>query len=181
MHGASNCFSDTFDITSEISSSVPVPPGNAINASPSSIIFVFRSVISFVTISSVKLSYCNSASMKNFGSTPVTVPPACRTLSAISPINPDFDPPYTSAFPLAPIHVPSSRTACFRLASFPSKAPKYTVMFMFFLAFVLDSELFSFYRNPDSTVVISICVFSIYTVIPFHIRISAYLIISVTR
>lgn len=52
---------------------------------PSSIIFVFRSVISFVTISSVKLSYCNSASMKNFGSTPVTVPPACRTLSAISP------------------------------------------------------------------------------------------------
>ena len=26
MHGASKCFSDTFDITSAISSSVPVPP-----------------------------------------------------------------------------------------------------------------------------------------------------------
>jgi len=38
MQGASRCFNDTLDITSAISSSVPVPPGKAINTSPSSII-----------------------------------------------------------------------------------------------------------------------------------------------
>lgn len=35
-----------------------VPPGNAMNASPSSIIFVLRSVMSFVTISCVRPSCC---------------------------------------------------------------------------------------------------------------------------
>ena len=53
------------DITSAISSSVPVPPGNAIKASPSSIILVLRSVMSWVTISLVRPSYCTSESMKN--------------------------------------------------------------------------------------------------------------------
>ena len=57
MHGAASCLSDTFDMTSLISSSVPVPPGKAMNASPSSIIFVLRSVISRVTMSVVISSY----------------------------------------------------------------------------------------------------------------------------
>ena len=56
MHGALRCLSDTFDITSVISSSVPVPPGSAMNASPSSIIFALRSDMSRVTISSVSPS-----------------------------------------------------------------------------------------------------------------------------
>ena len=132
MQGASRCLSDTLDITSAISSSVPVPPGNAINASPSAIIFVLRSVISFVTISSVSPSCCSSPFTKNSGSTPVTLPPAFRVLSAISPIRPQREPPYTSAFPLSPIHLPSSCTACFRAGSLPLFAPRYTVMFIVF-------------------------------------------------
>ena len=48
---------ETLDITSVISSSVPVPPGNAIKASPSSIILVLRSVMSWVTMSLVRPSY----------------------------------------------------------------------------------------------------------------------------
>lgn len=44
-------------MTSAISSNVPVPPGKAIKASPSSIILFFRSDISLVTISLVK-SFC---------------------------------------------------------------------------------------------------------------------------
>ena len=130
MQGASRCFNDTLDITSAISSSVPVPPGKAINTSPSSIIFVLRSVMSFVTISSVMASYWYSISMKNCGSTPVTSPPACNTLSAISPMRPDLDPPYTRRLPLSPIQVPNSRTAFLREGSFPSFAPRYTVIFI---------------------------------------------------
>ena len=53
MHGASRWRSATLLMISEISSSVPVPPGNAMNASPSSIIFALRSDISFVTYSFV--------------------------------------------------------------------------------------------------------------------------------
>ena len=41
MHGASRWFNASLLITSAISSSVPVPPGKAMNASPSSIILVF--------------------------------------------------------------------------------------------------------------------------------------------
>ena len=93
MHGASRCFKDTFDMTSAISSSVPVPPGKAIKASPSSIILRLRSVISSVTISLVRPSCWNSFSMKQRGSTPVTSPPESRTLSAIAPISPDLEPP----------------------------------------------------------------------------------------
>ena len=44
-------------MTSAISSNVPVPPGKAIKASPSSIILFLRSDISLVTISLVK-SFC---------------------------------------------------------------------------------------------------------------------------
>ena len=44
-----SCFKDTFDMTSAISSSVPVPPGKARKASPSSIIFAFRSAMVGVT------------------------------------------------------------------------------------------------------------------------------------
>ena len=44
-------------LISLISSSVPVPPGKAMNASPSSIIFVLRSVMSRVTMSVVISSY----------------------------------------------------------------------------------------------------------------------------
>ena len=62
--------------------SVPVPPGNAMKASPSSIIFVLRSVMSLVTISSVRPSCCSSCCTKNCGSTPVTVPPASSALWA---------------------------------------------------------------------------------------------------
>ena len=42
-------------MTSVISSKVPVPPGKAIKASPNSIIFVFLSLISCVTINCVIL------------------------------------------------------------------------------------------------------------------------------
>ena len=110
---------------------MPVPPGNAINASPSSIIFVFLSSIFSVTISLVISSYCNSASTKNCGSTPVTSPPASNTLSAITPISPDLEPPYIRECPLSPIHVPSFFTSSANAGSFPSKAPRYTVMFIF--------------------------------------------------
>ena len=51
-HGALRCPNDTADMTSAISSSVPVPPGNAMNASPSSIILALRSAMSLVTIRS---------------------------------------------------------------------------------------------------------------------------------
>ena len=44
-------------------------------------------------INSVNPSYCSSSSIKNCGSIPIAVPPAFNTLSAIYPINPDFDPP----------------------------------------------------------------------------------------
>ena len=93
MQGASRWPSETLDITSVISSSVPVPPGNAIKASPSSIILVLRSVMSWVTMSLVRPSYCTSESMKNWGSTPVTSPPAVRTLWARRPIRPLREPP----------------------------------------------------------------------------------------
>ena len=100
------------------------------NASPSSIIFVLRSGMSFVTIRRVIASYSKPASMKNCGSTPVTSPPAMSTLSASSPMSPALEPPYTRALPLSPIHVPSSRTALLSVESFPSFAPRYTVMFI---------------------------------------------------
>ena len=129
MHGAESWLRDNFDITSVISSSVPVPPGNAIKASPSSIIFVFLSVISLVTISSVISSYWTSASTKNCGSTPVTLPPSISTLSASSPISPVLEPPYIKVCPFAPIHFPSSLTAIENVSSMPLLAPKYTVMF----------------------------------------------------
>ena len=93
MQGALSCFNEILDMTSDISSSVPVPPGKAIKASPNSIIVVFLSVISLVMINSVKPSYCSSSSIKNCGFIPMTSPPASNTLSAIYPINPDFDPP----------------------------------------------------------------------------------------
>ena len=47
----------SFDMTSVISSSVPVPPGKAIKASPSSIILRLRSAMSSVTISLVRDVY----------------------------------------------------------------------------------------------------------------------------
>ncbi len=121
---------DTLDITSAISSKVPVPPGKAIKASPSSIIFALRSDISLVTISSVKPSYCATASIRNCGSTPIARPPALKALSASTPISPLFEPPYTSVLPLLPIQLPSSPTEDFSERSFPSKAPRYTVIFI---------------------------------------------------
>ena len=56
MQGASRCFRDTLLITSAISSSVPVPPGKAMKASPSSIIFALRWAMSSVTIRRVMAS-----------------------------------------------------------------------------------------------------------------------------
>ena len=130
MQGASSCPRDNLLMTSVISSSVPVPPGNAIKASPSSIILVLREGMSSVTINSVSLSCCSSASRKHLGSTPVTRPPAASTLSAKSPIRPLLLPPYTSALPLSPIQRPSCCTACGSAGSVPRFAPRYTVMFI---------------------------------------------------
>lgn len=96
MHGASRRSRVMREITSAISSRVPVPPGNAMNASPLSIIISLRSVRSSVATSSVRSSNCGSRSMKKFGSTPITSPPAADVLSASIPMSPDLDPPYTS-------------------------------------------------------------------------------------
>ena len=57
MQGAFSCFRDTWDMTSAISSRVPVPPGKAMKASPSSIIFALRRAMSSVTMSRVRPSY----------------------------------------------------------------------------------------------------------------------------
>ena len=77
------------------------------------------------------MALLDRANTESYGTpTPVTVPPASRTLLAISPISPVLEPPYTSAFPLWPIHCPSSCTARFSAGSLPSLAPRYTVIFI---------------------------------------------------
>ena len=65
MQGASKCESESIDMTSDTSSSVPDPPGKAMNASPSSIIFAFRSAMVSVTMRRVMVSSCTAWSMKN--------------------------------------------------------------------------------------------------------------------
>ena len=93
MQGAFSFFSDTSDITSLISSSVPVPPGMAMNACPSSIILALRWGISSVTIRRVSWSHWTSCSTKKRGSTPVTSAPAAKALRARRPISPVSEPP----------------------------------------------------------------------------------------
>ena len=93
MHGADSLLRQTREMISEISSKVPVPPGKAMKASPSSIILRRRSGMSSVTISRVRPGSCASLSMKNCGSTPITSPPAARVAMASSPMRPTFEPP----------------------------------------------------------------------------------------
>ena len=47
----------------------------------------------FVTINSVNPSNCNSSSIKNCTSTPITFPLEAKILSARIPIKPVLDPP----------------------------------------------------------------------------------------
>ena len=96
MHGHSSWYSESFDKISLTSSNVPVAPGKAMKASPSSIILVLRSAISFSMYNLVRLSMWTPSSTNICASTPITLPPAFNVLLASSPINPVLDPPNTN-------------------------------------------------------------------------------------
>ena len=130
QHGAAVLPRRMSDMISEISSSVPTPPGRATNASPSSIIFALRSGIDSTTNSSVRSHCATPASTKKRGSTPYARPPASITVRATIPISPMELPPYTSACPCDPIHAPSSCAASTNRGSAPLLDPQYTVMFI---------------------------------------------------
>ena len=125
-------------MTSLISSSVPIPPGRAIKASPISIMTFLRSDISPGMMSSVRSSLVTSAITKNSGVTPMVVPPLSVTPSETAPIMPALPAPYTRLWPLSAIHAPSSYALFVNSGSPPSSAPQYTVMFTSIFSFTVQ-------------------------------------------
>src|SRR5690625_2133036 len=100
---------------SKNSSSVPMPPGSATNASPSSAIRYLRACILGTTSSLVSRWWGISADRSDSGMTPWTSVPAAKAVSASTPIRPTSPPPKTTP-------KPRSASACAKASTAPTYA-----------------------------------------------------------
>ena len=97
--------------TVNTSSSVPMPPGRAMNTSERAIISSLRSVRSEHGMCTSMWALVWPRSSTRTGTTPVTLAPALRAAPATHSMSPMSVPPNTSEWPLRPMIRPNSSAA----------------------------------------------------------------------